>query len=34
MSTNKATAKRNGSPRLQTPTDLGSNATQGHRRRA
>jgi len=28
MSTNKATAKRNGSPRLQTPTDLGSNASR------
>ena len=28
MSTNKTTAKRNGAPRLQTPTDLGANAAK------
>jgi starvation-inducible DNA-binding protein len=28
MSTNKAAAARNGTPRLQTPTDLGANATK------
>ena len=28
MSTKKTSAKRNGTPRLQTPTDLGSNATR------
>ena len=28
MSTNKTTAKRNGAPRLQTPTDLGANASK------
>jgi starvation-inducible DNA-binding protein len=28
MSTNKTSAKRNGAPRLQTPTDLGSNASK------
>ena len=28
MSTNKSAAARNGKPRLQTPTDLGANATK------
>jgi starvation-inducible DNA-binding protein len=28
MSTNKSAAARNGTPRLQTPTDLGANATK------
>jgi starvation-inducible DNA-binding protein len=28
MSTNKTTAGRNGTPRLQTPTDLGANASK------
>ena len=28
MSTSKATAGRNGTPRLQTPTDLGANASK------